>query len=93
MTEKELEKAVEEKTATNGVKNSIEESLELPHCGENIQPEKDSSEGPGHPLCPKKQCDFSHDVSQYLSTKIPDIGEDCHNFKTFGRCEYGLACR
>lgn len=39
------------------------------------------------------KCKFSHDVKQFMEKKPPDIGPECHNFKTFGKCHYGLACR
>ncbi|KAK7483237.1 hypothetical protein BaRGS_00025530, partial [Batillaria attramentaria] len=39
------------------------------------------------------KCKFSHDVAAFLQNKPKDLGEECHNFKTFGRCPYGFACR
>ncbi|XP_045110946.1 tRNA-dihydrouridine(47) synthase [NAD(P)(+)]-like [Portunus trituberculatus] len=34
-----------------------------------------------------------HDISAFLSTKPSDLGPECHNFRTYGRCHYGLVCR
>ncbi|KAK2887780.1 hypothetical protein QQF64_012885 [Cirrhinus molitorella] len=39
------------------------------------------------------KCRFVHDVSEYLSTKAADLGDQCYLFNTFGRCQYGLTCR
>lgn len=39
------------------------------------------------------RCKFRHDVSSYLQSKPPDIGDECHVFKTLGRCAWGLMCR
>lgn len=43
--------------------------------------------------CTFPNCSFQHDPEKYLDAKLPDISEDCHNFKTFGFCENGLSCR
>ncbi|XP_076472374.1 tRNA-dihydrouridine(47) synthase [NAD(P)(+)]-like [Babylonia areolata] len=40
-----------------------------------------------------EKCKFCHDVAVYVKNKPEDIGEECHNFKTFGKCPYGFACR
>ncbi|KAL5006347.1 hypothetical protein ScPMuIL_015153 [Solemya velum] len=39
------------------------------------------------------KCRFFHDVSAFFEAKPPDISPDCHNFLTFGKCGYGIACR
>jgi len=40
-----------------------------------------------------EKCKFSHDIKQFMEKKPADIGPECHNFLTFGKCHYGLACR
>ena len=40
-----------------------------------------------------EKCRYSHDVVKYMSSKPPDISDDCYLFKTYGRCPYGRACR
>uniref|UniRef100_Q6PEH0 tRNA-dihydrouridine(47) synthase [NAD(P)(+)] n=1 Tax=Danio rerio TaxID=7955 RepID=Q6PEH0_DANRE len=45
-------------------------------------------------VCPYgEKCRFLHDVSEYLSTKAADLGDQCHLFNTLGKCPYGLTCR
>ncbi|XP_047240241.1 tRNA-dihydrouridine(47) synthase [NAD(P)(+)]-like isoform X2 [Girardinichthys multiradiatus] len=39
------------------------------------------------------KCSFYHDVAEYMASKPADIGEGCYLYDTFGKCEYGLACR
>ncbi|KAM4549534.1 tRNA-dihydrouridine(47) synthase [NAD(P)(+)]-like isoform 2-T2 [Fundulus diaphanus] len=39
------------------------------------------------------KCTFYHDVGEYMASKPADIGERCYLYDTFGKCEYGLACR
>uniref|UniRef100_A0A3Q2P8J9 tRNA-dihydrouridine(47) synthase [NAD(P)(+)] n=1 Tax=Fundulus heteroclitus TaxID=8078 RepID=A0A3Q2P8J9_FUNHE len=39
------------------------------------------------------KCTFYHDVGEYMASKPADIGERCYVYDTFGKCEYGLACR
>uniref|UniRef100_A0A3P9P901 tRNA-dihydrouridine(47) synthase [NAD(P)(+)] n=1 Tax=Poecilia reticulata TaxID=8081 RepID=A0A3P9P901_POERE len=39
------------------------------------------------------KCIFYHDVAEYLANKPADIGERCYLYDSFGKCEYGLACR
>ncbi|XP_061597785.1 tRNA-dihydrouridine(47) synthase [NAD(P)(+)]-like [Cololabis saira] len=39
------------------------------------------------------KCRFSHDVAEYMASKLPDIGERCYIYDTFGKCGYGLTCR
>lgn len=39
------------------------------------------------------KCKFNHDVKLFMENKPPDIGPECYNFLTFGKCPYGLACR
>lgn len=45
------------------------------------------------PQCDRKNCQFLHDIDEYLKTKPKDIGESCYNYRTFGRCNRGLTCR
>lgn len=45
------------------------------------------------PVCQFPNCQFQHDAKQYLSSKLPDIGDKCHVFSTYGYCEAGLSCR
>lgn len=40
-----------------------------------------------------EKCRYSHDVVKYMSTKPPDVGDECFLFKTYGKCPYGRACR
>ena len=40
-----------------------------------------------------EKCRYSHDIVKYMSSKPPDISDDCYLFKTYGRCPYGRACR
>ncbi|XP_028317759.1 tRNA-dihydrouridine(47) synthase [NAD(P)(+)]-like isoform X2 [Gouania willdenowi] len=39
------------------------------------------------------KCKFHHVVADYMASKPPDIGDSCHLFDTFGKCQYGLSCR
>lgn len=39
------------------------------------------------------KCKFCHDVADFMKDKPEDIGTECYNFKTFGKCPYGFACR
>ena len=39
------------------------------------------------------RCKFCHDVADFMKGKPEDIGPECYNFKTFGKCPYGFACR
>ena len=39
------------------------------------------------------RCRFAHDVVEYLKKKPKDVGEDCVNYKVFGKCKYGVECR
>ncbi|XP_064083740.1 tRNA-dihydrouridine(47) synthase [NAD(P)(+)]-like [Macrobrachium nipponense] len=43
--------------------------------------------------CSNEKCAFSHDVDAYLESKPEDHDGECHNFRTFGMCHYGLICR
>ncbi|XP_044266285.1 tRNA-dihydrouridine(47) synthase [NAD(P)(+)]-like [Tribolium madens] len=45
------------------------------------------------PKCERKNCQFLHDINEYLRIKPKDIGEICYNYETFGKCGRGLACR
>ncbi|KAM9386025.1 tRNA-dihydrouridine(47) synthase [NAD(P)(+)]-like isoform 2-T2 [Pholidichthys leucotaenia] len=39
------------------------------------------------------KCRFHHDIAAYMGSKLPDIGESCYLYDTFGKCSYGLSCR
>ena len=41
----------------------------------------------------KDRCKKSHDKQEFLSKKGPDLGDECVNFKLYGVCNYGIACR
>lgn len=44
--------------------------------------------------CPfGEHCNYSHDLESFIANRLPDIGETCVNFKLFGKCRYGVACR
>lgn len=57
----------------------------------------------GDKLCPSyiheqecfygNKCKFSHDKEKFLASKLPDIGEKCYIYETYGKCSYGIACR
>ncbi|CAL4118967.1 unnamed protein product, partial [Meganyctiphanes norvegica] len=44
-------------------------------------------------LCTFPNCDFSHDLDAYLAVKPDSLGELCHNYETYGLCQYGITCR
>ncbi|XP_037549404.1 tRNA-dihydrouridine(47) synthase [NAD(P)(+)]-like [Nematolebias whitei] len=39
------------------------------------------------------KCHFLHDIAEYMASKPADVSERCYMYDTFGKCEYGLACR
>lgn len=39
------------------------------------------------------KCRYTHDIVKYMSSKPPDISNECYLFKTYGKCPYGRACR
>ncbi|XP_071452039.1 tRNA-dihydrouridine(47) synthase [NAD(P)(+)]-like [Hetaerina americana] len=39
------------------------------------------------------KCPFQHDILKFLENKPPDIGAECHVFKTYGLCPRGPTCR
>ena len=43
--------------------------------------------------CPHAKCSYNHNLSQFLSSKPPDIGDRCYLFDTYGYCSYGITCR
>lgn len=43
--------------------------------------------------CPHDKCSYNHNLSQFLSSKPPDIGDRCYLFDTYGFCSYGITCR
>lgn len=54
-------------------------------------------------LCPKAingqecqygdQCRYLHDLKAAGAKRLPDIGDRCYNFETFGKCHFGVLCR
>ena len=38
-------------------------------------------------------CRYSHDLKEFLETKLPDIDSSCYVFQNFGFCPFGVACR
>ena len=40
-----------------------------------------------------EKCRYTHDIAKYISSKPPDISDECYLFKTYGKCPYGRACR
>ena len=51
------------------------------------------NEGDCAPCLYGDKCRYMHDTSAFMRSKLPDIGEKCHVFDTFGLCPYGTACR
>ena len=43
--------------------------------------------------CPHDKCSYNHNLSLFLSSKPPDIGDRCYLFDTYGYCSYGITCR
>ncbi|KAM6958851.1 tRNA-dihydrouridine(47) synthase [NAD(P)(+)]-like [Aplochiton taeniatus] len=39
------------------------------------------------------KCKFFHDIAEYMASKPADVGNQCHLFNTFGKCQYGVSCR
>lgn len=39
------------------------------------------------------KCYFLHDIAEYMASKPADVSERCYMYDTFGKCDYGLACR
>ena len=39
------------------------------------------------------KCKFSHDKAKFIADKLPDIGDQCYVFETYGKCPFGLSCR
>ena len=39
------------------------------------------------------KCRYTHDIAKYMSSKPPDISNECYLFKIYGKCPYGRACR
>ena len=40
-----------------------------------------------------EKCRYTHDIAKYMSSKPPDISNECYLFKMYGKCPYGRACR
>ncbi|XP_071803508.1 tRNA-dihydrouridine(47) synthase [NAD(P)(+)]-like [Asterias amurensis] len=57
----------------------------------------------GEKLCPKvingqecqygDECRYLHDLKAAGAKRLPDIGDRCYNFETFGKCHFGVLCR
>lgn len=45
------------------------------------------------PTCKFPNCKFSHDLKEYMAKKPSDIGDECWNYRTLGKCERGFTCR
>jgi tRNA-dihydrouridine synthase 3 len=43
--------------------------------------------------CTFNNCKFKHNLEEYLASKPDDIGEQCHVFNAYGRCNRGVTCR
>lgn len=43
--------------------------------------------------CTNEKCAFSHDIDAYINSKPEDKGTECHNYRTFGMCHFGITCR
>jgi tRNA-dihydrouridine synthase 3 len=84
-------------TDENGDKPQPPAKLTLKNRHQKTHPEKESRICTfimkGEPCPYVGSCKYSHDISEYLSTKAPDLGAVCHNFNTYGYCMSGLTCR
>jgi len=43
--------------------------------------------------CKFNNCKYTHDIKEYMSKKQSDIGAECWNYRTLGKCERGFTCR
>lgn len=39
------------------------------------------------------KCCFSHNITEFMNAKPPDIGNRCYLFDTYGKCPYSFICR
>lgn len=51
------------------------------------------ADGEEIPKCNRNNCQFLHDIQEYLKNKPKDIGDVCYNYQISGKCSRGLACR
>uniref|UniRef100_A0A7R9J891 tRNA-dihydrouridine(47) synthase [NAD(P)(+)] n=1 Tax=Timema californicum TaxID=61474 RepID=A0A7R9J891_TIMCA len=45
------------------------------------------------PECKNEKCTFIHNVPEYISSKLPDIGPVCYLYSVNGHCPRGQTCR
>lgn len=50
-------------------------------------------DGDADAKCDRENCKFLHDVSAYMDSKPPDLGDRCPIYSTKGFCMFGLTCR
>lgn len=43
--------------------------------------------------CPKENCQYIHNVQEYLREKPADIGSTCYVYSVRGHCPRGISCR
>lgn len=43
--------------------------------------------------CQFNNCKYIHNPLDYIKSKLPDLGNDCHLYNTRGRCPRGISCR
>ena len=50
--------------------------------------------GKGGKICKfGDKCRYIHDIAKYMSSKSPDVSNECYLYTTYGKCPYGRACR
>ena len=47
----------------------------------------------GESSCDNNNCNYFHDIQDFMKNKPDDIGDKCVNFALKGKCIYGLECR
>ena len=43
--------------------------------------------------CARTNCKKGHDVLEYMKTRLPDIGQECPNYRSVQYCKFGVKCR
>lgn len=43
--------------------------------------------------CPFEKCQYSHDLTEYLNNKEPDLAVICPVYEKYGYCSSGITCR
>ncbi len=72
--------------------------------GRNKKRPVEKRQSPKERLCPhilnettcpfgSEKCKYSHNISEYMDKKPPDLPGSCYLYDTFGRCHFGLSCR